>query len=579
MEQNTTFAALLAGYLRELDINAAALAKASGLSRSVISRYLSGAQLPAPDGRSVRKLAAGIAALSAGGKGEHTAREVEASMLRILTGAEQEPGHLAENLRTLLDILSVTGTELAAALSFAPSHISRILAGTRRPGDLPGFLDAASGFLASRVRTEQGEELAEVLSADPGRLPEGPDLTAAIRRFLVSDGQNENRHVTGFLVNLNTFDLNDYIRSIGFDEIKVPTAPFQIPTTKTYRGVSEMMKAEIDFLRAAVLSRSRKDIILYSDMPMEEMAKDPDFPQKWAGGIALLLRKGLALHNIHDVHRPFGEMMLGLTNWIPLYMTGQITSYYFPQPTGQTFSHILRSAGTCALSGEAVAGHQGEGRYIVTKQKEEVAYYRQRAKELLRLARPLIRTFPAERARDFRKTRQQMFDSPGRMRCILSVPPLATMSEEVLTAILERHGAAPALRQRLLTEREITGEGLRRFLDRGGASLTLEVPGYERDEFHDAPPLLALSEVFEEQPFAYSEEEYLAHLADTAAFAERHPAMTFTQSRDASFRNIQIRVKEGEAALLSKGGSPCIHFFIEHPKMVDSLFRFRFTSL
>ena len=584
METNTAFSALLADYLRELGVSAAALSRASGLSRSVISRYLSGTQLPAADGRSVRKLAEGIASLSRAGGDEpgrpvYTAREAEAAMLKVLTGAESDPRHLPENMRILMDILSVSGTDLAAALSFAPSHISRILAGARRPGDLPGFLDMASAYLASRGLPEQIPELAAALSEDPGDLPEGPELTAAIRRFLISDGQNESRHVTGFLANLDTFDLNDYIRSIGFNEIKVPTAPFQIPTTKSYRGVSEMMKAEIDFLKAAVLSRSMKDVILYSDMPMEEMAKDPDFPRKWAGGIVLLLRKGLQLHNIHDVHRPFGEMMLGLTNWIPLYMTGQITSYYFPQPTGQTFSHILRSAGTCALAGEAVAGHQGDGRYVVTKQKEDVAYYRQRAEELLSLARPLIRAFPEERARDFRKVRQDMFASAGNMRCLFSVPPLATMSEDLLSAILERHGADAALKKRLLRERESNAAGLLHFLETEGSALTLEVPDIRPEELKEAPPLLALAGVFEEEAVAYTEEEYRAHLKETAAFVRAHPAMTFTQSRDASFRNIQITVKEGEAALLSKGGSPCIHFFIEHPKMVDSLYRFRFTAL
>ena len=55
------------------------------------------------------------------------------------------------NLQALMDVLAVTRTDLAMALSFAPSHISRILAGTRRPGSLPAFLDQTSTFLASRI--------------------------------------------------------------------------------------------------------------------------------------------------------------------------------------------------------------------------------------------------------------------------------------------------------------------------------------------------------------------------------------------------------------------------------------------
>ena len=172
-----------------------------------------------------------------------------------------------------------------------------------------------------------------------------------------------------------------------------------------------------------------------------------------------------------------------------------------------------------------------------------------------------------------------MFDSAGNMRCLFSVPPLATMSEDLLAAILERHGADEALKNRLFKERENNAAGLLRFLETDGSSLTLEVPDIRAEELREAPLLLALAGIFEEEPITYTEEAYLAHLAETAAFADAHPAMTFRQSRDASFRNIQITVKKGEAALLSKGGSPCIHFFIEHPKMVDSLYRFRFTAL
>lgn len=39
------------------------------------------------------------------------------------------------------------------------------------------------------------------------------------------------------------------------------------------------MEGEIDFLKATVLSRSMEPVIMYSDMPMEEMSKDPEFPK------------------------------------------------------------------------------------------------------------------------------------------------------------------------------------------------------------------------------------------------------------------------------------------------------------
>ena len=106
---------------------------------------------------------------------------------------------------------------------------------------------------------------------------------------------------------------------------------------------------------------------MYSDMPITEMAKDPDFPKKWMFGMALLLKKGLHLDQIHHLDRSFEEMMLGLESWIPMYMTGQISPYYFKNAQNNIFLHFLKVSGAAALSGEAIAGSHGDGKYYLTK--------------------------------------------------------------------------------------------------------------------------------------------------------------------------------------------------------------------
>ena len=105
---------------------------------------------------------------------------------------------------------------------------------------------------------------------------------------------------------------------------------------------------------------------MYSDMPITEMAKDPDFPKKWMFGMALLLKKGLHLDQIHHLDRSFEEMMLGLESWIPMYMTGQISPYYLKSDPGNVFHHFLKVSGAAVLSGEAISGHHSEGRYYLS---------------------------------------------------------------------------------------------------------------------------------------------------------------------------------------------------------------------
>ena len=110
--------------------------------------------------------------------------------------------------------------------------------------------------------------------------------------------------------------------------MKVPFVPFYKSGSKNYYGIDEMKQGELDFFKATVLSKSNEPVFMCSDMPMEDMAEDVDFGKKWMFAIAMTLKKGLHLNIIHNLDRPFNEMMLGLESWIPIYMTGQVSPYY-----------------------------------------------------------------------------------------------------------------------------------------------------------------------------------------------------------------------------------------------------------
>lgn len=369
-----------------------------------------------------------------------------------LSGMETDYGSFCKNLNLLLKSLSVNYNDLAKTLSFDPSYISRILSGQRRPGNLPKFLADVSGYLARRYSDEtQTSVIADLTGCTLQEAASQSSCAQAIRPFLGSAAAQKEHPMTSFLTKLDTFDLNEFMRSIRFEEMKVPTVPFQLPTTKTYHGIREMMQAELDFLRSVVLSRSRQDVILYSDMPMEEMSKDPEFPKKWMFGMAMLLRKGLHLHNIHNVHRPLPEMMLGLESWIPMYMTGQISPYYLRNQTNHIFLHFIRSAGTVAISGEAISGKHANGRYLVARSKDDVAYYRHRAEDLLRRAMPLMHIFRKEQETDFQMQKKKLRKKGGAYRMIRNAPPLFTMSEGLLSRILKRYGLSLYEEKKVLT--------------------------------------------------------------------------------------------------------------------------------
>lgn len=74
------------------------------------------------------------------------------------------------------------------------------------------------------------------------------------------------------LQRIDEFDLEEYIRVIHFDAMKAPTSPIQLPTARFYTGLSELIEAQLDFLKAMVVSRSASAIVTRNKSPVIHFA-------------------------------------------------------------------------------------------------------------------------------------------------------------------------------------------------------------------------------------------------------------------------------------------------------------------
>lgn len=66
----------------------------------------------------------------------------------------------------------------------------------------------------------------------------------------------------------------------------------------------------------------------------------------------------------------------------------------------------------------------------------------------------------------------------------------------------------------------------------------------------------------------------LTHLRETERFAACHPNYTLKRTAAQAFRNLQIFLRVGQWAMVSKGKAPAIHFVIRHPRLREALERF-----
>lgn len=562
------FCQQLSEYLCRLSCTGKELCALAGISAASFSRYKNGERVPELGTPAFEGLCRALGEIAEQrGYGDLTADAVRAAFAACEDFVATDKEQLRRNFNTLVAAMGINLTRLCQYTNYDPSTIFRIRNGSRRPADSRQFAGAVASFVAREVVSPRElEALAELLACPAEDIADVSFRYTRLCSWLMQEQPARSEgDITDFLSKLDEFDLNEYIKAIHFDELKVPSMPFQLPTARYYYGLGEMMDSELDFLKATVLSRSMEPVTMYSDMPMGEMAKDPEFPKKWMFGMAMMLKKGLHLNQIHNLDRSFEDMMLGLESWIPMYMTGQISPYYLKNTPGGPFLHLLKVSGAAALSGEAIAGRHAEGRYYLTKNKRELDHYAMRARALLDNAYPLMDIYRSDRESERNTFLLADTRKPGHRRSILSTLPLYTASEDLLERILARNGIDAEQKQRIKRYAAAQRQRIMAILAEG--TVEDESPAFTPEEFREKPPVLELSGVFCEADIPYSQEEYTAHLNDTKAFAAQNPNYSWEMSGSQAFCNLQILIHQGRWVMVSKGKAPAIHFVIRHPKL------------
>ena len=580
------FSELLNQYIQLLGCTGQELAERSGISASVISRYRNGEREPQPDSEAVRMLARVLAAISAEKSAEPLSEEeILTSFQDALLLKSRIYDTFLHRFDALYQKLNLNMKDIAAFTNYDMSFLYRIKSGERRTSALPALCDKLTKYLAVSASSDaERKKIAELIGIDISAVSDSDGFYNTVYNWLLpsqdsitsaaaaSTSPEAGADMSQFLSKLDEFDLEDYIRVIHFDDIKVPTLPVHLPATRNYYGISKMREGELDFFKLTVTSRSSEPIFMCSDMPMSDMAESNDFNKKWMFAIACAIKKGLHLNIIHSLNRPFEELMLGLEAWIPIYMTGQVSPYYIPNHTPHVYHHLNYVSGVAALCGECVEDAHIDGKYTLTNNKEELAYYHKKAKHILSHAKPLMEIYDRPRMEDYQAFLHKDAEMPGERENLLSSLPIYTISEELLDKILSANHISATDAQRIRSYRDSEVSRMNQKLS--SCIITDEIALPDEENYAEHPMYLSVSGCFFETPILYSYEDMTAHLAETQCYAQAHGNYTLRLNEISAFRNIQIEILKDRYVIVSKIKSPSIHFVIKHPMLVNALQNF-----
>lgn len=564
------FKEVLNEYLKELNCSSKKLSNESGLSESVISRYRSGERTPLKNSEQLNKLTKALFNIAKDNdKNKYTFDKIASDFNIALPSDDFDYTTFSNNLNTLITSLNINTHEMSKYIVFDASHISRIRYGKAKPSNPVEFSNKICSYIFNRYKNPDDiNNLMMIIGCKKSDLS-NEKIYSTLFNWLTSEIVPVKNQISDFLHHLDSFNLDDYIKVIKFDELKVPNIPFYKAKTKHYYGIEEMKQGELNFFKGTVLSKSKEDIFMCSDMPMEDMAKDIDFGKKWMFAIAMCLKKGHHLNIIHNLDRPFNEMMLGLESWIPIYMTGQISPYYLSNLKNNIYNHLNYVSAAAALSGECINGFHNKGMYYLTTNKNEIEYYKEKSDLLLKKAKPLMEIYRESNIKEYHLflNKDENIEC-DRTRYIASLP-LFTISDELLIKILKRNKLTKEEINKIIKYKNNEFKYMNSILKNNKVFDYIYV--IKEDEFISDTPSLSLNNLFIDKIINYTYKEYIEHLKLTNEYAKNNKNYNILTEEDKTFKNITITILKNNHVIISKNSNPTIHFVIRHPKLVAAI--------
>lgn len=565
-------------YINIIGCTGKELSETSGIAEPIISGYRTGSRIPKYNSAQLENLIKALAKLAK----NKNVKQLDEKIIRKGLEDNLDKQNIdfeifRNNFNQLIGSLSIKTSNLAKYMGYDSSFISKVRTGNRKPLNIADFADGVCKYVTGNYLNTQHKIISDLIKFGEEDLKSGITIYDKLYFWLTNNTyiETQSYNIDSFFRKLDDFDLNNYIKSIKFDKLFVPTIPKVLFKTKIFYGFEGYKNSQLEVLKQTAFSKSEGEVFWYSNMPMIEASKDLKFVKTYMMYVAFILKKGLKLNIVHDLDRSFKELMLGLEGWIPLYMTGQINPYYFKNNSNILYSNIECVSESAILHGECITGNINKSKILVSNNKDDIKYYTENSKLLLKKAHHLMDIYNSAKKEEFNKVINE-YNIAGDRRNILINLPIYTISDKLLKKILTRN-KIPSEEQRIIID----------FIDdqRKNISLILksnkvldEIVILSRDEFEKNKCILDLSKLFySENEIRYTYQEYQEHMKLLEEFKKSNTNYNYKINKNHSFKNININIIEDKQVIISKTNLPFTHFIIHHPKLINAIQNFKTT--
>ncbi len=480
-----------------------------------------------------------------------------------------------EKFNLLMKMSNATNTRLAHALGVDPSLVSRWRTGSREPGDSSRYIQLIGVYFATQARQDfQKVALLELTGHSLEDKNVGENVIANhLIRWLSDESKISTESIQLLL---------DSIGSSGGTEspiprnIAFPPEPAGTPlTTETFYGDKGIQSAAVKLmLQALTIGRGAK-LLLYSDEPIKWMVENPEFTQLWAYLITECIKNGSRIEIIHTLARDSAELAVAVQRWLPFYLTGAITSYYYPHKRDGLFNHTAFTLqGYATVSSTSVKGQERNciAYHYATDIRAiscaEVAFAAQ-----LEECKPLVRTLTGDNVSQYLDQQSAFFAQGAGPGAGLQSLPLSGMPAALLQRILTQTTLTDARKDELVQQHAQREQSLIDHMAHTSFKMVISLPRIT-DTLKGLVPAL-IPELLSLRPCYYQPEEFLDQILHIIRLLENYPRMElYILPRKHMHQQVQLFAIQGAGMMVLKPREPRFAFISEQKDLISATFSF-----
>ena len=330
----------------------------------------------------------------------------------------------SEKIDFLMNLTKTSNSALSVITYLDPSHISRLRRGQRGLSKTENYIGKMSEYFAKIcIQNYQLKVLCDVLEMNPFSV-DNENISEHIREWLLKDKGSYSDSIESF-INEFAKPQNKIPYHQTFKD-NITAEDDVLAKISAYYGISGKQQAVNIFLSEVLMSGETQTLLLYSDEDMDWMTGD-EFRIKWAQLMVAVLSRGHKIIIIHNVSRNLDEMLSAISQWMPLYMSGAITPYYYPKKRDGIFKRTLFIAPkTAAVISTSVGNMTDKAANFLIHDQEAIDAIIEEYKQYISMCIPLMRIFTS-------KTKSEYFECLLDFEQKLSESIIATTSLSLLT--------------------------------------------------------------------------------------------------------------------------------------------------